>query len=112
MSDEHGFLETLFERMERYEEPCEEFVKFRKLLDKHGIEWVDESDIYGEGCNSLTMHRTQSPGGRERGFSCIWGYGSYGADAGLLELCVSGDGEPEGWLTAEEAMRKVLEAKT
>lgn len=83
-----------------YIEPCEEFVKFRKLLDEAGIPWHDASgdDEY------FVMHRTHG-----EGFSVIYGRGSYGRDEGLLEAQVKGVKDVTGYLTAEDALKMVKE---
>lgn len=85
-----------------YAEPCAEFLKFRELLDGAGIPWHDDSEhIEGEGY-SWHMRRTHGDG-----FSVIYGRGSYGAPAGLLEARVDGVPDVTGWLTAEEAFEMV-----
>lgn len=85
-----------------YEEPNSEFLKFRELLDDAGILWHDASEHHeGEGY-SWHMHRTHGDG-----FSVIYGRGSYGAKAGLLEARIDGRPDVDGWLTAEEAFEMV-----
>lgn len=87
-----------------------EMVKLRRLLDAEGIAWVDASDeksIYH-------IDRTHFRYRRYR-WSVIHGYGTYGGknhwdkDMGLLELRSNGagNGDPIGWLTADEVMRLV-----
>ena len=80
-----------------------EFAKFRRLLDMNGIPWHDAS--------GTLVHRTHG-----EGFSCIYGFGTYGYPDGLLELALGkGDGcsdsmmEPVGHLTADEAFKMVSE---
>ena len=85
-----------------YAEPCAEFVKFRELLDDAGIPWNDFSEhIVGDGYE-WHMHRTHGDG-----FSVIYGRGSSGAQAGLLEARVDGVPDVTGWLTADEAFEMV-----
>lgn len=76
--------------------PCDEFLKFRELLDKAGIEWHDASDT--ELLPRWVMYRTHG-----NGFSCIFGTNSYGMGQGLLELQCSGVPDVTGYLTAQEA---------
>ena len=86
-----------------YLKPCREFAKLRKLLDAAGIQWEDAS----EPDPVFPIHRTHGDG-----FSAIWGAGSYGREFGLLEVMVAGgDGDPVGWLTADEALELVLGGK-
>lgn len=83
---------------------------FREMLDAEHIEWRDASSQSFE----LPMDRTHF---EYRGYdwSVIHGYGSYGGpsflydDKGLLELMSDAvnEGEPVGFLTAEEVMRYV-----
>ena len=90
----------------------DEMIKFRNLLDKNDIEWIDKSD---EGF----IYRTHF-NHRNYFFSVVNGLGTYGGlnvlnghNAGLLELmsnCVNG-GEPIGPLTADEAFEIVLGGK-
>ena len=76
----------------------------REYLDKHGIEWRDDSCEYD---NDFFIHRTKfEVNGHE--FSVINGYGTYGVivsfgykNQGLLELMLDGR-EPFGSLTARE----------
>ena len=92
----------------------EEMETFRDLLDEEQIEWEDVSEL-----NAYPIYRTHF---KHRGFrwSVIHGYGSYGGfspltnkDEGLLELMSNAvnDGDPVGWLTAEQAMEYVLGEK-
>lgn len=83
-----------------YAEPCGEFVKFRELLDRGVVPWQDDSTIDPY----FTMHRTHGDG-----FSVIWGRGSFGCDANLLEARVKGVPEVTGYLTAEEAFKMIRE---
>lgn len=89
----------------------DEMIKFRNLLDKNNIKWIDKSD---EGFIDRTHFNH-----RNYFFSVVNGFGTYGGinvlnghdhNAGLLELmsnCVNG-GEPIGSLTADEAIKIVL----
>lgn len=88
----------------------DEMIKFRELLDEKCIEWHDAS------CGgSIPISRTHFD---HRGYewSVIHGYGTYGGfnrfvkDEGLLELMSNAvnNGEPVGFLTAEEAMKLVI----
>lgn len=82
----------------------DEMNRLRALLDAEGIAWEDntESDIA----------RTQSVAWKDEGslsrWSCICGRSSYGGIEGLLELWF-GDGDPQGWLTADEALAMIKE---
>lgn len=85
-----------------YEEPSAEFLKFRELLEAAGIPWHDASEHHVGDGYAYHMHRTHGDG-----FSVIYGRGSYGARAGLLEARVDGVPDVTGWLTAEEAFEMV-----
>ena len=99
----------------------DEFKRFRKLLDDAGIPWEDMSEILfvalPEYCPEYFankprgIYRTHSVGYQdddsEKAWSCIWGFGTYGSEDGLLELMV-GTNEPIGHLTADEAFDIVL----
>lgn len=89
----------------------EEMKKFRAMLDAEHIEWADASEI-----GAYPISRTHFSY-RNFNWSVIHGYGSYGGiclltnkDNGLLELMshAVNDGDPVGWLTAEQAMEYVL----
>lgn len=92
----------------------EEMTKLRKLLTEQGIEWHDDSDTLKL---NITIDRTHFEY-RDYFWSVINGFGTYGGysfrsekNKGLLELmsnAVNG-GEPVGYLTAEEAMKLILE---
>lgn len=93
-----------------------EMIKFRRLLDNAGIEWHDAS------CkdNMFPITRTHFV---FKGYhwSVIHGRGSYGGinvfnkrkDEGLLEMMSEAvnEGEPIGWLTAEDAMQIIFETE-
>lgn len=89
----------------------EEMIIFRQLLEKHGIEYEDQS----EPESYIPIYRTHFD---YRGYhwSVIHGYGTYGgfscfeSDKGLLEVRSGAidDGNPIGYLTAQEVMRYVL----
>ena len=102
MSEER-FVKTLEEiarENDAYREPCPEFLKFRKMLDAAGIPWHDAS---GDSPYFI-MHRTHG-----EGFSVIYGRGSYGCEAGLLEASIEGVPDVTGYLTAAEAFKMVKE---
>lgn len=84
---------------------------FREMLDSENIQWHDASEPEDSLCYICRTHF------KHRGYdwSVIHGFGSYGGpsyiynDKGLLEL-MSGavnNGEPIGFLTAEQAMQYV-----
>lgn len=93
----------------------EEMTKLRKLLTEHGIEWHDSSTPPEY---TIQIDRTHFD---YKGFnwSVINGFGSYGGigifrdkkNMGLLELMSAAvnDGEPIGYLTAEQAIKLILE---
>ena len=104
---------------------CREMELFRKALDAKGVDWHDASEgISDELKKKVHLHfdnwmcRTHFNIGDSK-ISVINGAGSYGgfyhdemANEGLLELMcgkVNG-GEPEGYLTADEAIRLLEEA--
>lgn len=90
----------------------EEMNKLRKLLDDMGIEWQDMSTtlimddlVKNLPPIDLSMFRTHFSYNDVR-ISVICGYGSYGGKKGLLEMW-DGNGEPEGYLTAEEVIERI-----
>lgn len=89
----------------------EEMIKFRKMLDDRGIEWEDKSDSESQLYRIDRTHFWY----RNYHYSVINGYGTYGGslniikNKGLLEVMSNAinEGEPVGWLTAEEAIKLV-----
>ena len=100
MSGHVKSLKEIARENDAYREPCLEFLKFRKMLDVAGVPWQDASsdDPY------FIMHRTHG-----KGFSVIWGRGSYGREEGLLEAKIEGVPDVTGYLTAAEAFKMVKE---
>lgn len=100
-------------------EVCEEMQKLRNYLDEHKIKWRDESDkgVSARKDNVVFpiywMCRTKfNIKGNE--FSVINGIGSYGGciyagakNNGFLECWINQKGEPEGYLKAEDVIKKV-----
>jgi hypothetical protein len=85
----------------------QEMIKLRQMLDDMGIEWEDVSSHYkfDESLIDLSIYRTHFEH-KDRHISVIIGHGTYGGDKGLLEMW-DGNGEPEGWLTAEEVIERI-----
>ena len=85
----------------------EEMNKLRKLLDDMGIGWKDVSSHYEvkEHTIDFSIYRTRFEH-KGRYISVIIGIGTYGGDKGLLEMW-DGNGEPEGYLTAEEVIERI-----
>lgn len=83
-----------------WEEPCEELVRLRGLLDAEGIGWADHSRE--ESPHIWRIHAADG----DPYFSAICGAGTYGSERGLLELWF-GEGEPTGYLSAEEALAEI-----
>ena len=89
---------------------CKEMEKLREALTANDIIWTDASD---EGLLPITRTHFEYKGYK---WSVIHGHGTYGGfsllepDAGLLEIMSNAvdDGNPMGWLTAEEVMDLVL----
>ena len=93
---------------------CEEMSKLRQYLDDKGIEWVDASSN-----DSLWICRTHFELNGLR-WSVVNGYGTYGGirifdenNQGLLELMTNSvnNGEPIGWLTADNVIGYIEELK-
>ena len=93
---------------------CEEMSKLRQYLDDKGIEWVDASSN-----DSLWICRTHFELNGIR-WSVTNGYGTYGGsgiirgyNGGLLELMTNAvnNGEPIGWLTADNVIGYIEELK-
>lgn len=92
----------------------QEMIKLRELLDEKKIKWWDCS-FSGGDTPFVRIDRTHF---KYRGFewSVVHGFGSYGGwsynreNEGLLELMSEAvnDGEPVGWLTAEQVIEYVL----
>lgn len=93
----------------------EEMTKLRKLLTEQGIEWHDSSTPPEY---PIQIDRTHFDY-KGYAWSVINGFGSYGGidifrdkkNMGLLELMSAAvnDGEPIGYLTAEQAIKLILE---
>jgi len=93
----------------------DEMLKLRELLTKNGIEWHDDSTPPDYPLQIDMTHFDY----KGYAWSVINGFGSYGGigifrdkkNMGLLELMSAAvnDGEPIGYLTAEQAMKLVLE---
>ena len=89
---------------------CKEMTKLREALTANDIIWTDASD---EGLLPITRTHFEY---KDYKWSVIHGFGTYGGwshlepDAGLLEIMSNAvdDGNPMGWLTAEEVMDLVL----
>lgn len=83
----------------------DEMIKLRKELDKLGVPWEDASDD-----KFMKIYRTRFYIGKKR-WSVVSGYGTYGGEAGLLETWTSmiNDGEPKGFMTAEDIVKEVVE---
>lgn len=89
-----------------------EMIKLRQMLDDMGIEWQDMTTtlILDDLVKNLTpidlsIFRTHFSYNGVR-VSVICGHETYGGDKGLLEMW-DGNGEPEGWLTAEEVIERI-----
>lgn len=84
----------------------DEMKKFRELLDKNGIEWIDDSE---EERDDVWICRTKSKN-HDR-WSVINGIGTYGGysigekNEGLLEVML--DDEVLGYCKAEESYKLV-----
>ena len=76
----------------------------RGMLDQRNIEWTNASDIW--------ISRTWFTINGNK-WSVISGKFSYGGPEGFLELVTNSvnDGDPIGWLTADEVMAYVDEAR-
>lgn len=92
-------------------EVCEEMQKLRDWLDEREIKWKDNSTKEPEIIWMCRTHFTVD----DRMFSVINGVGSYGGsnigcglNHGKLECWIDEKGEPEGWLTAEDVIAKIL----
>lgn len=85
----------------------------RDKLDDMGVKWIDASECYG---NTITITRTRFRDKEGTKWSAIHGFGTMGgyngmrADEGLLEIC-SWNGEPIGYLTAEQVITLVFNGK-
>lgn len=85
----------------------QEMIKLRQMLDDMGIKWEDVSSHYEvkEITIDLSIYRTHFEH-KGRHISVIIGHGTYGGNEGLLEMW-DGNGEPEGYLTAEEVIERI-----
>ena len=104
---------------------CKEMELFRKALDERGVKWHDASDGISNDLKKksglhfdMWMCRTHFSIGDSK-ISVINGAGSYGgfmhdeeSNAGLLEMMCGriNHGEPEGNLTAKEAIKMLEDA--
>jgi hypothetical protein len=99
-------------RMQAFKKPCGEFQRLKSLLDGADVAWDDASEIagtcYSDGSEcQITVWRLQDAEYGAESWSCIWGYGTYGSEDGLLELSMGGWSIPQGWLTADEAFQYI-----
>lgn len=91
-----------------------EMKKFRFLLDQKKIQWIDASDPEDSGSRFLNVDRTWLWYKGKR-WSVVHGFGTYGGrsrtykDEGLLEVMGPFDEDPVGWLTAEQAIKHIME---
>lgn len=116
---EHPIVEDwLLEISERRIRLTKEMKSLRRMLDEKGIEWIDAFSPELPD-HKYQIYRTHFS---YRGYkwSVVHGYGTYGGyspldsiDGGLLELMSDAvnDGDPIGWLTAEEAMKYITGGK-
>ena len=108
-------------------EMCEEMKKLRDKLDKLGIVWHDETtstpenvieEMVRKGCKrqycEVTIYRTHFIINDVK-YSVINGFGTYGGyepfsdqNNGLLEMMAENDGDPVGWLTADDVINKIF----
>ena len=98
---------------------CEEMIKFRELLDANGIEWWDSSTKYHNEeeedylgifkIDRTHFHHRDYDWSVINGYGTFGGYGYFKSNAGFLELMSNAvnEGNPVGWLTAEEAFALV-----
>lgn len=90
-----------------YDVKTAEFDRLQQLLDKKGIEYVridDQVDLGPYGF--FWYHQLRKNKGMKMVWSVVCHTFSYGSGEGLLEF-YTGKGEPEGWLTAEEALKRI-----
>lgn len=96
---------------------CEEMSKLRQYLDDKGIKWKDASS--NDYLYNLWICRTHFEINSHT-WSVINGYGTYGGfkildgyNEGLLELMTNSvnNGEPIGWLTADNVIGYIEELK-
>ena len=93
-------------------QPCENMLTLRKWLTAMKIAWWDNSRTYDD---DFYIHRTKFMIANKE-YSVINGYGTYGGfydvsknNLGLLEMYVSGEGDPVGYLNAKETIDKICE---
>lgn len=83
----------------------DEMNRLRKLLYAEGIAWADRTDA-----DMARTHSADWDDGGPRRWSCICGRHSYGGPDGLLELWFgASECDPQGWLSADEALEKIKE---
>lgn len=77
----------------------EEMAKLRTTLTAMGVHWYDDTGIDTD----FRIYRTKY---KYKGsdYSVICGHGTYGGGEGLLEVWISGKGEPTGWHTADDVL--------
>lgn len=98
---------------------CAEMKKLRKLLDKKRIAWIDKSDDFEKRNPEFWIVRTHFEY-KGKKWSAINGFGTYGGwnganfprmeekdNMGLIELMAMNEGEPKGWLTAEDVIKEI-----
>ena len=82
----------------------EEMIKLRNALSARGIKWHDLSSNYGRTFpfEDMTIYCTHF-GYECREYTVTSGFGTFGADRGLLQLDLDGE-ETQGSLTAENIL--------
>lgn len=84
----------------------DEMKKFRELLDKNGIEWVDDSEeLDTEKYICRTHPKNHKRWSVINGFGTYGGYGLNEKNEGLLEVML--DGEILGYCKATESYKLV-----
>ena len=84
-----------------------ELQKLKDMLEANGMECEWDEDPALGGASICIPSRDAFA--MRAGFSVIQIYGSEGADCGLLEMWGHGMKNPEGFLSAEDVLRKLEE---
>lgn len=79
-----------------------ELDKLEQYLKDKNIKYERRDECEGR----FDFHQIISESAEDWKWDVICHYGSYGCDEGLLEIMV-GDDEPEGWLTADDVIKRI-----
>ena len=83
-----------------------QMLRLRDMLDIEGIAYIRDDGAFGaDSWRTASENFKADESGT--GFGCVLNCMSYGHEAGLLEVWISGEPDPVGWLSAENVIERV-----